>query len=73
VNAPPLAEACAIELALHRFRSGEPAEPTAARWASVGPDLADEVTWLPAVSAELRGPEPAAFVTWWSTMDEAVR
>jgi hypothetical protein len=74
-DSPALAEACGIELALHRFRSGEAAEPGPARWASVGPDLADEVTWLRAVSAGLRSPEPTAFVTWWSraemsTVDE---
>jgi hypothetical protein len=68
-DTPALAEACGIELALHRFRSGEPAQPGPARWARVGPDLADEVTWLRAVSLGLRRPEPAAFTASVSIMD----
>jgi hypothetical protein len=65
VKEPAVAEACGIELALHRRRHDLPTYGGASRWTGVGTEMADEVGWLRDVSAALHRPEPAAFVTWW--------
>jgi hypothetical protein len=59
-----LAEACGIAVALHLRRSGRVAP--GGRWAEVGGDLADEVSWMRRVSGCLRRAEPAGFVAWWT-------
>ncbi len=64
VDSAALAEACCVELALRRLRSGE-RSPGDGRWAAVGADLADEVRWMREVGRCLRRPEPAEFAAWW--------
>jgi hypothetical protein len=61
-----LAEACCIELALHRLRAGRRSRGSDGRWARVGAELADEVRWMRKVSGCLRRDEPAGFVAWWT-------
>jgi hypothetical protein len=61
-----LAEACCIELALHRLRSGRRSQGSDGRWARVGAELADEVHWMRKVSGCLHRDEPAGFVAWWT-------
>lgn len=58
---PALVEACGIALALHRYRRGDEPCDAGARWADVGSELADEVSWLGRVSAAFTRPEPRAF------------
>jgi hypothetical protein len=58
---PALIEACGIALALRRHRSGAAPTEDGDRWADIGGEIADEVSWLSAVSAAYRREEPSAF------------
>ena len=51
---PAAAEARAIAVALRRHATGEPPAGPPGRWTPVGPDMADEVAWLSAVSRAFR-------------------
>jgi hypothetical protein len=51
---PAAAEARAITVALRRRGAGQPAASPPRQWAPVGPEMADEVAWLCAVSAAYR-------------------
>lgn len=60
-ESPALIEACGIALALLRHRSGVAPTEGGDRWTDIGGELADEVSWLGAVSAAFRRSEPAEF------------
>ncbi len=71
---PPaaLVEACAIELALRRHQLGLGPVEQPGRWAPVGAELVDEVSWLRAVTEALGRAEPAMFAAAWTQRQSTV-